>query len=178
MISVVERQKTLKDLIEFYGVILEKDLPVHISGIQLLGAIAENESSFGLHRFSKHEVAWDQGGKYFDKELWLLHGSDASCSRSSFQLMYPIAVREYGLSKETPPYILDEDHVCIFYVMKYLKKKMSLGANSVEKILDAYNSGTHIDAQSDHVKNYVARGITNYLQVRTTRNLKGGRIVA
>lgn len=174
--TLSETQRMLKDLIEFYGAILEKDLPPNISGVQLLGAIAENESTFGLHRFSKHEVVWDQGGKYFDNELWLLHGSDASCSRSSFQLMYPIAVREYGLSKEVKPQTLDEDHVAIFYVLKYIKKKVTFGAATVEQILDAYNSGTHKDAQSDHVKQYVERGLKNYYSVRTNRGLKGGRI--
>lgn len=174
--TITEIQRMLKDLIEFYGVILEKDLPVSVSGVQLLGAIAENESSFGLHRFSKHEVTWDQGGRYFDKELWLLHGSDAACSRSSFQIMYPIAVREYGLSKDLKPELLDQDHIAIFYVLKYIKRKVMGGANTLELILDAYNSGTHKDAQSDHVKNYIARGVKNYYQVRTTRSLKGGRV--
>jgi len=176
MMSVLEKQKMLKDLIEFYGVILEKDLPPNISGVQLLGAIAENESTFGLNRFSKHEVSWDQGGKYFDKELWMLHGSDASCSRSSFQIMFPIAVREYGLSKELKPQLLDEDHVAIFYVIKYIKKKVMFGAATLEQILDAYNSGTHKDAPSEHVKQYIERGVKNYYSVRANRGLKGGRI--
>jgi len=174
--TVIETQRMLKSLIEYYGVLLEKDLPLSISGVQLLGAIAENESSFGVYNVSKHETAWDQGGKYFDKELWTLHGSDAATSRSSFQLMYPIAVREYGLSKEITPQEFGQDHVAIYYVLKYIKKKLSLGASNLVEIFDSYNSGSYQDAQSDHVKQYVQRGLDNYASVRQVRGLKGGRI--
>lgn len=172
-----ETQKMLRDLIEFYGVILEKDLPGNISGVQLLGAIAENESSFGSFRVAKHEAAFDQGGKYFDRELWTLWGSNAACSYSSFQMMFSIAVREYGLSKEVAPWEFNIDQVALPYVMKYIKRKIASGADTVDKILDAYNSGSYLDVQTDHVKQYIQRGLQNYLTVRTMRGLKGGRVV-
>lgn len=169
-------KQMLIELIEFYGVSMDSWLPNNISGVQLLAAIASNESTFGVNRISKHEVSWDQGGKYFQHDLWKLWGSDASCSRSSFQIMYPIAVMEFGLSEELAPQLLDEDHIAIFYVARYIKKKVFLGADTVEKILDAYNSGTHKDAQTDKVKNYVANGIKAYYSCRSLYGLKGGRI--
>lgn len=166
----------LKEIIEFHGPILDSWLPVYISGVQLLGAIAENESSFGKNRVSKHENVFDLGGKYGDSELWARYGSSAACSYSSFQIMYPIAVREYGLSMEVRPELLNEDHVAILYVVKYIKRKFLAGATTVAALLDAYNSGTHKDVQSDAVKGYISKGIKAYANVRLTRGLTGGRV--
>lgn len=172
---MTETQRMLKDLIEFYGVILEKDLPPNISGIQLLGAIAENESTFGRDCFFRHEISWDEGGRYGDKELIALYGSSCAGSYSSFQMIYPIAVREYGLSKEINPKTFNIDQVAIFYVLKYIKNKIRLGAATVAQILDAYNSGSHKDTRSIHVQQYVEKGLKNYQTVRANRGLKGGR---
>jgi hypothetical protein len=176
-VTDAEIQRTLKALIEFYGPVMDTWLPAKVSGVQLLGAIAHNESSFGLNRVSKHENSWDYTGPYFQKDLWERWGSDASCSRGSFQLMYPIAVKEYGLSPLTPPAMLDDDHLCIFYMVKYVQKKLTLGADTVEKLLDAYNSGTHKDLQTDKVKSYVARGLKAYFEVRMLYGLTGGKTI-
>lgn len=173
---VSESQRMLKELIEFYGVILDSYLPTNVSGVQLLGAIAFNESSFGKNNVPKYEPSWDKGGKYYDEELGKLYSKRAATSRSSFQIMYPIAVREYGLSRFVIPEQLETDHVAIFYVFKYILKKVEKGADTVEKILDAYNSGTHKDAQSEHVKAYVSRGLKAYYSCRVDYGLKGGRI--
>ena len=175
--SLEARQATLKQIIEYHGPIIDLWLPSNISGTQLLGAIAENESTFGLHRFSKHEVSWDQGGKYFQKNLWDKWGSDASCSRSSFQVMYPVCVMEYGLSSDVAPQLLDDDHVAVMYVCKYIKRKFDGGANTLNLIFDAYNSGSHRDTVTEKVANYIAKGLKNYQEVRARRGLVGGRIL-
>lgn len=169
-------QIVLKDLIEFYGPSMDQWLPANVSGVQLLAAIASNESTFGLNCVSKHEDAWDQGGKYFQKAYWDLYGSDAATSRSSFQIMYPIAVMEFGMPVEITPQELNHDHIAIFYVVRYIKKKVLAGANTLEKILDAYNSGSFLDVQTDKVKAYVEKGVKAYYSCRSTYGLKGGRI--
>jgi hypothetical protein len=169
-------QQVLKELIEFYGASMDAWLPGNVSGVQLLGAIASNESTFGINCVSKHENSWDQGGKYFQKNLWEIYGSDASCSRSSFQIMYPIAVMEFGLPIEITPQELNHDHIAILYVCRYIKKKVNAGADTLEKILDAYNSGSFLDVQTDKVKAYVAKGVAAYYSVRGLYGLKGGKI--
>jgi len=115
----------------------------------LLWAVYECEKYTKTYRVPRFEPAYAPGGLYFRNSSMVRReyakwGSSASCSYSNFQIMFIVA-RELGY--DAPPLALDKDSVALPYVVRYINKRvLKRGAKTVAEIADAYNSGTHRDA--------------------------------
>ena len=126
------------------------ELPFHVDGVALLKAIATVESSFGKHLRPRHEPAYDVGGRYYRRDKMIqklvgLYGSAAAMSYGPFQIMYPVAV-ELGFNLSDPPSVLSGFRVNAQYAVRYLNVRAIPGATCLEDLFDAYNSGSHWDA--------------------------------
>lgn len=146
--------------------------PEGIDSLALLGAIAEVESDFGALALPRHEKAYDHGGRYFDRERWLLHGALAACSYGSFQIMYATAC-ELGFDWRRSPLDLQSDEVGIIWVVEYIRRRcLDRGAQTISQIGDAYNSGSFKDG--NYPQEYVNKLSLAYAGVVKRRNLKEG----
>lgn len=132
----------------------------------ILAAIATVESSFGTNNISRFEKVYAPGGSYYNadqKERHLKWGAGACCSFSSFQILYPTAC-ELGFDSSPynrDPHELSNDEVAIFYVIEYIKNRvLAKGADTIEKLFDAYNSGTFKDDNIPH--NYIRAALQAY----------------
>lgn len=76
------------------------------------------------------------------QDLLDTYGSIAACSYGPWQILY-VAAWELGY-REHPLYLWD-GYISIIWVLAKLNKIWQGGADTVDKILDAYNSGTHKD---------------------------------
>lgn len=132
----------------------------------VLCAIATVESSFGTNNVPRYEPAYGQLGAYYNteqKERYMKYGAAACCSFSSFQILYPTACE---LGFDSSPYTrspleLTSDEVAIFYVIEYIKNRiLAKGADTLEKLFDAYNSGTFRD--SNIPTNYIRVALQAY----------------
>ena len=136
----------------------------------LLGAIAEIETKYLELNVPKHEAAYDWHGKYFDFNLWQLHGSLAACSYGPWQIMFPVAV-ELGFNCNIQPYSLTEPVNSIHWVIEYIvRRALKKGADNIEKVFDAYNSGSCRDEIIPI--HYIERGVEAYYSVGEKYNLK------
>lgn len=141
----------------------------------LLGALAEVESSFGAMNIARFEKAYSIKGRYFtadQRQRWNEWGDLASCSYSSFQIMYPTAC-ELGFDSDPwkrNPTELFNDVEAMPSVIQYIKKRMlTQGVQSVGEFADAWNTGNARDANIPTV--YVMRFVQAYESVLENRNL-------
>lgn len=126
----------------------------------MLGAFSLNESSGGYNNRSKHESAYDVGGKYYkgqQRELCREYGEAAACSYSSFQLMF-ICFYEMGFTPT--PLEAGNDRYALPVVIKFFNKRIFKNgtANDVNFLAlagDAYNSGNWKDKYIP--KDYIAK---------------------
>lgn len=159
----------LRSLILRWGVVLEERMKF-ASGVRVLAAIAEVESSFGHFSLPRHEKSFDVGGPYFKKDLWTAWGSWAACSYSSFQIMFPVAVE---LGYRGSPTTLWDDEVAIHWVIEYIRKRiLDRGCDNLHDFADAYNSGSFRDAFVP--QSYIAKFLSSYADVLERRGLKQG----
>lgn len=136
-----------------------------VDGPLLLWAIAGNESAFGkLRLFVRPEsVYMPPNGMYYKRSevvrsLWKTYGVLASSSLGTFQLMY---VTAYELGFREHPIRLQEDEIGASWAMKLIMDRIiSRGAATLMEVLDAYNSGWHLDTNVP--KAYMERGCAFY----------------
>jgi len=122
-------------------------LTFSIDQTKLLLALAGVESSFARDNKPRFEKAYAPGGRYHrnspqlqdEHKKW---GDDASCSWGPWQILHIVAV-EHGY--RGPPAGLADPKVSIHYVVKHLNKFSRNGANSLERLLDCYNTGNYYD---------------------------------
>jgi hypothetical protein len=154
-----ERQVKLEKVIEAGAKMLQPMMP-WADAAKLLKAIAMVESSFGLIAVPKHEKAYDWGGTYFRKDLWFKHGSLVAMSYSSFQIMYGVAV-ELGFDENRHPCELNDDEVAIYFVVDLIRKRiLARGAQTLQQVADAYNSGSFKDGIIPSI--YIAKFMDAY----------------
>lgn len=122
-------------------------LTFEIDKARFLYALSGVESSHGANNVPRMEPAYSPGGFYFDrsqalKDAFAVYGTDASCSWGPWQILYIVA-NEYGYNDE--PSQLQFPDVSAPFVAHHLNKFSRNGANSLERILDCYNTGNHFD---------------------------------
>lgn len=111
-----------------------------------LAAFSLNESSGGYDKKACFEKAYAPGGKYCtgkQYELWNEYGNRASCSYSSFQLMF-ICFYEMGFAPT--PLQAGNDEYALPVVVKFFNKRvLKRTLNFLCQAGDAYNSGNTRD---------------------------------
>ena len=133
--------------------------PEELNPEALLWALYWCEKYTAGNRVPRFEAAYAPGGRYFRfmKHLYDMWGEDACCSYSNFQILYPVAVE---LGYTGPPLALDHDSISLPYVVRYLNLRVfGRGASTIEDVADAYNSGSHKDANKpeEYIKRFVRR---------------------
>lgn len=124
-------------------------VPSTLDAEALLWAIYRCEKYDKHNKVPRFEKAFAKGGSYYEaseliRELCKTWGTFASCSYSNFQILFVTACE---LGYLGPPLALDHDSVALPYVIRYIHKRvLQTGATTVEEVADAYNSGTHLDA--------------------------------
>ena len=113
----------------------------------ILWAIYKCERYTKNNRNPRFEVAYAPGGRYYEvehvKQAFDKWGNWAACSYSNFQILFIVALE---LGYTGPPLALDKDEVALPLVTKYVNNRiLKKGADTVESVADAYNSGTHRD---------------------------------
>lgn len=123
-------------------------LTFEIDSVALLKAIAMRESTYSSNNKPRFEAAFFKGGYYYKHSENLqnkvnLYGQLASCSYSSFQIMY-ITANELGFNGK--PNELNNDEIAIEYVIKLINKRIiNKNPKDIRDIFDAYNSGNFKD---------------------------------
>lgn len=151
--------------------LLARSLQLTVEGLDyknFLLAMAGVESSFGKDMGPRVEKAYEPGGIYFqNKELqiaYAAYGRFASASFGPWQILYIVA---HELGYRGHPEDLMDAEVCGPFVVDKLNRISKNGANSVERLLDAWNTGNWKD---NHVPtNYIARFWHLYYQLTENR---------
>ena len=132
-------------LLEFCGE-LSAGLELSVEGLNkssFLYAVSGVESSFGKNLGPRVEPAYSPGGIYFEnahvRDMYSLYGSDAASSFGPWQIMFIVA-SELGYSG--PPKDLSLKEICGPFVVRKFNLISRNGANSVERLLDAWNTGS------------------------------------
>lgn len=114
---------------------------------RFLYALSGVESNYGRNNKPRFEAAYAPGGRYFTNELLqrkhIEYSNDASCSWGPWQIMYIVAA-EYGYESE--PLHLHLAETSCYYVIEHLNKFVRRGAQSIEDLLDSYNTGNFRDS--------------------------------
>lgn len=124
------------------------DWPDGVNGFAVLWAIGGVESSFGSNAVPKHENAYDWGGRYASGDLLRKHGSLAACSLGPWQVMYPNV--HLITNGEVAPLHMYEPATALIATTMWMQRVINNGANTIEKIADAWNSGSHRDGFVPH----------------------------
>lgn len=110
---------------------------------KFLMAVAGVESSYGKNLGPRVEPGYSPGGMYFNnpglQDAYKKYGSDASASWGPWQILY-IAARELGYAG-VPEALKDPEISGPFVVAKFNRISRN-GANSVERLLTAWNTGS------------------------------------
>lgn len=163
------REETLKRIILAHAPSIQPRIP-WANAVALLGALAENESSFGANAIPKYEKQFDYGGRFYARELCKKWGAWAACSYGSFQIMYPVAV-ELGFDPNRSPAELWDDEVGIHWVIEYINRRIiDRGAASLRDFAAAYNGGNP-KAWNNQVAEYAQRFDLAYAGVIKKREL-------
>ena len=162
--------KSLEQIIKEYANNLNTKFlsNIKIDPVALLKAIAMRESTYGINKNPRFEKSYYKGGSIYKNSKNLqekveLYGQAASCSYSSFQIMY-ITANEMGFKGK--PEDLNDDTIAIEYVIKMINKRILVKKpSSIRDIFDAYNSGNFKDKNIpfDYIKyclNWYNRFIT------------------
>ncbi len=136
-----------------------------VPGGRLLLTLAGLESNFGIQReFVRFEKGYAPGGKYFKdspdlRALYRRWGGLACGSFGTFQIMFATA-HELGFTGH--PIELQQDMTSGFWVNKLINRRFiqRLQAKTLRDILDAYNSGAHVDRYIPTA--YIAKGFDIY----------------
>lgn len=140
-------KRKLTDLInEFYFDLLDCDIEYDKKA--LLQAIAQVESSYGVNNIPRFEPSYYIDGYYYKVSTEVQnyvskYGKHASCSYSSFQIMFPTACE---LGYTGTPQDLGKDEIAIQWVIKFINNRiLRKKPQGLEDIFDAYNSGNFKD---------------------------------
>lgn len=132
--------------------------------VAILLGLCGVESSFGKLNRPKHEEAYAPGGRYFKnlpmQGLYKQYGALASCSWGPWQIM---AIKAHELGYEGHPSELHDGRISGPYVVMNLNKIVRDGAESMEHVLDAYNTGSF--RVGEPPKEYIAKFWNCYGQV-------------
>ena len=130
-----------------------------LDGFCLLSTIAMVESSGGRNNYPNFEPYWIPKGKSgiiensrqtgrhpisntLVNHRFEMYGLSAGCSFSSFQILYHTAA---DIGYTGAPWMLWNDDMAIRWVVALLSRIIASGADTIEKIADAWNSGNHKD---------------------------------
>ena len=122
---------------------------------QLLAALADVESAFGLNTVPNQEPAYDEGGRYYAmaqhvRDLHKTWGSWAACSYGPWQILYVLA---WEVGFRGAPGDLWTAAGSVEWVIRALNARaLDQGAATPEDVGDAWNSGTYRD--KNRVENY------------------------
>ncbi len=120
------------------------EAPPGVDPEALLRAMGKVESSSGRNNVSRHENSYCRGGKYFNRTLYRKFGCDAHCSYGPWQIMY--ANVSQITAGEISPVEMHDPQVALIVTVEWLNRKViARGADTVSKIGDAWNSGSHKD---------------------------------
>jgi hypothetical protein len=148
-----------------------------ISRNALLCAICDNESSFGADCNPHPEAAYMSGsirkylgidpsgrpGRWFNAAAWNAWGMHSAMSHGPTQIMGAVL---WDLGYKGPPYRLAEDlSMAIHWTVVYINTR-GAGAQTVEQVGDAYNSGSYRDKfQPTAYMNALRENYTRWLQI-------------
>lgn len=123
--------------------------PDGMDSAQLLAALADVESTFGLNAVPNHEPAYDEGGRYFAsaqhvRDLHKAWGAWAACSYGPWQILFVLAW-EMGF-RGTPGDLWTAAGSVEWVIRALNARALDKGAATVADVGDAWNSGTHRDA--------------------------------
>ena len=120
------------------------EAPPGVNAEALLWAIGGVESSHGRNNVPRHEGAYHRGGAYFNRVLDRKFGCAAHCSYGPWQIMYE---NVWAISKkEITPQDMNDTLTALVVSVEWLNLRVIWrGADTVAKIADAWNSGTHRD---------------------------------
>ncbi len=152
-----------KDLGQTIKGLTHNGLPV--SGGRLLLTLSGLESNFGtLRDFVRYEKGYAPGGKYYNDSETLRaefrhYGCLACSSYGAFQIMYLTAL-ELGFKGH--PIDLQKDKVCCLWATQLIVKRFigRFHAKTLRDVLDAYNSGNHVDKYIPTL--YINKGFVLY----------------
>jgi hypothetical protein len=153
---------------DFNHLVVYKDQPVVTTFLLL--AIAGCETAFGQQAdFVRAEPAYMPGGRYFEdsaslKLLYRQYGVAACSSWGPFQIMFIVA-REVGFKGH--PWELVQEETGARVALEVIRRSVKIGSDTLEKVLDAYNSGNSKDANVPF--EYVRKGVTIYEQLLLDR---------
>lgn len=125
---------------------------------KFLWALSGKESSFGVNFIARSEPAFGLGGIYFKKskelqDLYKIYGPSIGWSFGPWQILYATA-RSFGY--DSRPLALHDPIESLPYVIKKLNADFKSGANSLEKILAAYNAGNAWKYQTMWPSKYIS----------------------
>lgn len=110
-----------------------------------LFALSGIESAYGEDNYPKYEPGYGPGGIYFQRSRALKHyyyecgyGALASCSWGPWQIMFIVAVEN---DYKGHPAELHNAMVSAPYVVNHLNHLIKGGADTIEKLVAAYNAG-------------------------------------
>lgn len=120
------------------------DAPPGVNPEALLWAIGWAESTCGRNNVPRHEGAYHRGGAYFNHVLDREFGCAAHCSYGPWQIMFE---NVWSISKkEITPEEMNDTLTALVVSVEWLNQRViGRGADTVAKIADAWNSGTHRD---------------------------------
>jgi len=157
---VSQIKKHAKDLV-FPEVFVVDDTLEPVDPQVFLGAISLNESSGGYNNRPVFEKAYAPGGRYYNamqKALYEKYGPPASCSHSSFQLMF---VCFYEMGFKPAPEQASDDEYAMPAIVKFMNKRVLKGdLNFLCQAGDAYNTGNYHDLNIP--REYIKRLLQNY----------------
>ena len=120
------------------------EAPPGVDPEALLRAMGKIESSSGRHNVPRHEKAYHRGGPYFERALDRKFGCLAHCSWGPWQIMYTNV--QSITAGEISPLEMQDPQVALMVTVEWLNRLIiARGADTVSKIGDAWNSGSHED---------------------------------
>lgn len=140
---------TQESILEIVGSNYPKMTPLQgLDRGRFLWALAAVETSWGKNNIPRHENAYDKGGLYAMKSQNLrqelsLYGPLAACSYGPWQMLY-ITAKEHGFVGH--PIELWKASISIEFVIRYFNEEIAAGAECLEDLADAWNSGNFKDA--------------------------------
>ncbi len=141
--------------------------------VSILMALSGVESSFGTNNRPRFEPAYAPNGHYYKRSEKLRalvekYGEDASCSWGPWQILACVADE---LGYEGDPKNLSDARVSGPYCVMLLNRIFNSGAQTMEQVLDAYNTGSF--RSGEFPKEYVSRFWAMYGRIIDERLKKG-----
>jgi hypothetical protein len=135
------------------------DAPPGVNPEALLWAIGWAESTCGRNNVPRHENAYCRGGPYFNRVLDRKFGCHAHQSYGPWQIMFE---NVWAISKkEITPIEMHDTLTALIISVEWLNQRViGRGANTVAKIADSWNSGTHRDRIVPH--KYIDKVVKKY----------------